>query len=102
MEIVHKTNVICFNFEHLGFFFNSTTLTPTDKLTAYCEQNSPYWRIDSVDFKEIADISCMNPNKCRNIPAVADVLTNDFDNLSNDVGDTFNFICNSNRKGKLD
>ena len=73
-------------------------------LTANCETNLafdgklPFWKINDIKINEIEEIECFDTSKCGDIPVV-DVLTNDHDGVSNNVGDSFNLRCGLGRKG---
>ena len=82
----------------------SPILQPTKILIANCEINFafdgklPFWKINDIEIHEIEEIECFDTKKCEDIPAV-DALNIDFDGVSNNIGDSFEFSCSLGRKG---
>jgi hypothetical protein len=76
------------------------TLTATCVLNQLLNGTFPFWKFDEVNVTELSSLSCFDPDQCRDIPEGSEELTNNFDNLNNNTGDSFQYFCNLGKKGK--
>ena len=60
----------------------------------------PYWKFAGVNQTELSSLSCFDPDQCSDIPEGSEELTDNFDNLNNNTGDTFQYFCNFGKKGE--
>ena len=98
----NQSSLTCEKEEH---FFLLPDLDFPGELEVKCEPNLlfggnfPYWEIPGVNYPTTTMLACLNAKTCRDFPELS--LTMDrrgfmdnFDQVHNDVGDTFQYFCN--------
>ena len=77
-----------------------TNLNATCVLNHILNRTFPFWKFYGVNQTELSSLSCFDPDQCPDIPEGSEELTNNFDNMNNNTGDTFQYFCNLGKKGK--